>query len=304
MKARLYLTYTTRSLARGGQRTVLAVLCIAVGVMAIVALGLASAMVAGTLTSNVRAANGGDVSARSDLMPFTTGDLGFFLDLRRRGLITAYTATSQERGTIVPPSGATAPVLVEGVDPAHFPLTGQPAFVAPRHAGLGALLAAGGGAVVTKGVAGDLGLRLSQGLRIVGERGRIYRVQVAGIVDTSRGDFAGGADVYLSQDDQQAAAPSQSMRYGVVYMAQPDPAQAGRAAEAVRARYPLASVRTVEDALKQRQEQVDLVHKLLEVVGLAGPADRRRGDRQHDAGAAGAAARRDRDAEDDRLSAA
>src|SRR5579859_3044198 len=93
VKAGLYVRYTTRSLARGGQRTVLAMLCIAVGVMAIVALGLASQMVANSLTDNVRAANGGDVSARSDLLPFGVGDLGFFLDLRRRGLIVAYTAT-------------------------------------------------------------------------------------------------------------------------------------------------------------------------------------------------------------------
>ena len=37
----LYLRYATRSLRRGGQRTVLGVFCIAVGVMAVVALRLA-----------------------------------------------------------------------------------------------------------------------------------------------------------------------------------------------------------------------------------------------------------------------
>ena len=40
MKTSMYFNYTTRSLLRGGQRTILAVFCVAVGVMAIVALQL------------------------------------------------------------------------------------------------------------------------------------------------------------------------------------------------------------------------------------------------------------------------
>ncbi len=39
MKTSLYFNYTTRSLLHGGQRTVLAVFCVAIGVMAIVAYG-------------------------------------------------------------------------------------------------------------------------------------------------------------------------------------------------------------------------------------------------------------------------
>ena len=40
-------------------------------------------------------------------------------------------------------------------------------------------------------------------------------------------------------------------------------------ASVMRAQYPLATVRTVADALRARQEQVDLVRKLLEEIGRA-----------------------------------
>ena len=42
---RLYWSYATRSLMRGGQRTLLAIFCVAVGVMAIVSLQLVGNMV-------------------------------------------------------------------------------------------------------------------------------------------------------------------------------------------------------------------------------------------------------------------
>ena len=65
MKASLYLSYTTRSLIRGGQRTLLSLFCIAVGVMAIVALQSVGEMVNQSFTSNVRDANGGDIALSS-----------------------------------------------------------------------------------------------------------------------------------------------------------------------------------------------------------------------------------------------
>src|SRR5579872_6175732 len=131
VRGAFYARYTTRSLARGGQRTLLAVLCIAVGVMAIVALGLASEMVSASLTRNVRAANGGDIAVRSDLLPLHGGDLGFFLGLRLHGEIAAYTAVSEEQAT-ASHGGRTSPVRPDAVDPDVYPLAGQPAFTAPR----------------------------------------------------------------------------------------------------------------------------------------------------------------------------
>ncbi len=66
MKTSMYFNYTSRSLLRGGQRTVLAVFCVAVGVVAIVALQLVGFMLQSSLTSNTR-----DVAR--ELVPASTG---------------------------------------------------------------------------------------------------------------------------------------------------------------------------------------------------------------------------------------
>jgi len=267
MKAGFYIRYTTRSLARGGQRTLLAILCIGVGVMAIVGLGLASGMVERSLTSNVRAANGGDISARSDLLPFNAGDLAFFQGLRARGLVSAYTAVNEEDGQVSRDATHASRASLAAVDPRLYPLDGNPTFIQPPHGDLRVLLVPGGQAVLRDSLATELGASVGSPLHVVGEGGRVLDLRVAGIIKGG-GSFAGGSDLYLSQDDAQAAAPSQPFTYHTVYMTAADDAQATRAAQAVRAQYPLATVRTVDDALKARQEQVDLVRKLLDVIGL------------------------------------
>src|ERR1700746_2231798 len=99
MKTSMYFNYTSRSLLRGGQRTVLAAFCVAVGVMAIVALQLVGLMINHALTSNVRDANGGDVAFTSNTKPFTPDDLSFFNRLKGSGTITNYTAISTTSGS-------------------------------------------------------------------------------------------------------------------------------------------------------------------------------------------------------------
>ena len=71
MKLRMYWSYATRSQLRGGQRSLLAIFCIAIGVMAIVALQLVSNAINLGLTGNVRALNGGDLAITSASAPLT-----------------------------------------------------------------------------------------------------------------------------------------------------------------------------------------------------------------------------------------
>src|SRR5262245_59885236 len=127
MKARIYWSYATLSLARNGQRTLLAVFCVAVGVMAIVALRLVANMVNNGLTSNVREANGGDVSVRSTATDFSADQLSFFAALKQNGTITGYTTVSAHQAqTRV--NGTTVRYSLRGVDPNAFPLAGHPLF--------------------------------------------------------------------------------------------------------------------------------------------------------------------------------
>ena len=98
MKISMYLKYPARSLLRGGQRTVLALFCVAVGVMAIVALQLVGLMINSAFTSNVRDANGGDIAVSSQNEPFKQSDLAFFDQLKKDGTIQNYTASINLQG--------------------------------------------------------------------------------------------------------------------------------------------------------------------------------------------------------------
>src|SRR5437763_16991648 len=96
MKTSMYFNYTSRSLLRGGQRTVLAVFCVAVGVMAIVALQLVGFMLQNSLTSNARDANGGDIAVTSPSVPPKESDLSFFSRRKSEARITNYSAVTSD----------------------------------------------------------------------------------------------------------------------------------------------------------------------------------------------------------------
>ncbi len=84
MKASMYFNYTSRSLLRGGQRTILAVFCVTVGVMAVVALQLVGFMLQNSLSTNAREANGGDITVIAQGAPLKSNDLTFFNRLKSR----------------------------------------------------------------------------------------------------------------------------------------------------------------------------------------------------------------------------
>src|ERR1051326_8037269 len=121
MKAGFYWSYSSRSLARGGQRTLLAIFCIAVGVLAIVALQLVGNMFNVALTTNIRAGNGGDISVRSDIVPFTAQQVTTFDTLKSQGQITTYTAVAEAQAQSTSTNGQFQFYNLAAVDPNVFP---------------------------------------------------------------------------------------------------------------------------------------------------------------------------------------
>jgi putative ABC transport system permease protein len=95
----MYWKYATRSLVRGGQRTLLVIFCVAVGVMAIVALQLVGNMVNEALTGNVREGNGGDIAVRTTVTPLTAQQVGVFNQLKANGTLTDHTAIVSQQAT-------------------------------------------------------------------------------------------------------------------------------------------------------------------------------------------------------------
>ena len=265
MRLRFYWNYAVRSLRRGGQRTVMAIFCIAVGVMAIVALQLASLMVSNNLTSNVRAANGGDISVTQEVIPLRQADLPFFDDLKRRHTIAQYTALTRQTGTALHGSQL-YPITVGVVDPAVFPLAGQPNFTQPSHGDLHGLLAPRGAVVLSTLVADTLHVKQGDHVTINGSGGRTFDARIAGLIANSA-TFGGGTDAYVSRPTYQQGANG-ALTYSVVYITTSSDAQTKQAEAQIKQRFPLATVQTVADALKARQNQTQLVHNLLQVVGI------------------------------------
>ncbi len=265
MRAALYWNYATRSLRRGGQRTVLAVFCIAVGVMAIVALQLASLMVSNNLTGNVRQANGGDLSARNDVIPFQQQDIAYFQGLVTGGKATGVTALTTESGTVYHGDQNYPAAIGIVADPAHYPLVGQPTFSDPAGGDMHRLLAAPDNMIVSADVAKNLGVSIGGQVTVSDGRGRSATGHVTGI--TRSNSFSGNADIYI-QRVRFASSISIPLGYSVFDLTTASDAQSNATAALIKRRYPLATVQTVADALKQRQEQVSQMHEYLQVVGI------------------------------------
>src|SRR5450759_2482002 len=140
MRLALYWSYSTRSLLRGGQRTILAVFCVAVGVMAIVALQLVGNMLQSSLTSNTRDTNGGDIAVTAQSAPFKESDLSYFAQLKSDGAITNYTAVTSANGSLSAASSSFQSFTVDAVDPNNYPVVSQPTFVAPGNGNVSNLL--------------------------------------------------------------------------------------------------------------------------------------------------------------------
>src|SRR5215471_14206882 len=271
MKTSMYFNYTTRSLLRGGQRTVLALFCVAVGVMAIVALQLVGLMINNALTANVRDANGGDVSVSSNTRPFTPNDLNFFNQLKSNGTITNYTAISTAQGSTSNIESITSGFVVKAVDPSSFPIVTPPTFIDPSNGSISSLLS-GNGVIIDKTLADQHHLKVGDELDVhVGQQNqtpRLLNVKIAGIV-TDSGVLAQSSGVMLaSLDYYNAALPNAPVYYDTVYVTTTDQAHTDQAVKAVNVQFPIANTQTAVDALKSRQSLVDFVKKFLEIAGL------------------------------------
>src|SRR5579885_356712 len=193
MKSSLYLNYSTRSLVRGGQRTILALFCIAVGIMAIVGLQLAAESMNAAVTGNVRALNQGDVSVESPSTAIARSDLSFFDQRKSQGVISAYSPELTSYSLAQINGGASQFFHTRIVDPASFPLVGTPRIVQPAGASLQSLLAQPGGAVLSRSLANTLHVRVGDRFTDRTQTSGSIEVTVAGIV--ANDNFTAAGDV-------------------------------------------------------------------------------------------------------------
>ncbi|PZW32883.1 putative lysophospholipase L1 biosynthesis ABC-type transport system permease subunit [Thermosporothrix hazakensis] len=269
----MYFNYTTRSLARGGQRTLLAIFCVAVGVMAIVALQLVGFMIDNAFTSNVRDANGGDVRVVSRNQPFQKEDLDEVERLKKDGVIVSYTPVLNAQGSTGAASSSLRETFtVRVVDPAVYPLVTPPTFTEPQNGKIADLLKEKQIIVSTpfveqykKKIGDTFDLRI--GSQRAGEA-RVIKVKVAGIVTDSGVLAQAGSVVLLSANDYKAALSNKEITYDTINIATASKEKANEAAKQLRSALPVATVQTVDDAVASQKETLDNIRKFLEISGL------------------------------------
>ena len=271
MKASMYFHYASRSLLRGGQRTILAIFCVAVGVMAIVGLQLVGYMLQNSLTTNTRDTNGGDIAISAQSMPFKAGDLAFFDRLKQNGTITNYTAIITANGTLNATGASTQEFSLEAVDPNNFPIVSPPTFVTPNNGSVTSLLT-DNQVIVTQSFLDTYAKKVGDSFTIyiktkVGS-GESLPVTIAGVV-ANTGIFAQASSLVLvSSADYQAAAPNSPITYSAVDVTTADQAHTDTAVKAINQQFPFAATQTVADALKAQQSSIDMINKFLEIAGL------------------------------------
>ncbi|HLH60952.1 MAG TPA: FtsX-like permease family protein [Ktedonobacteraceae bacterium] len=268
MKLGLYWSYATRSLMRGGQRTVLAIFCVAVGVMAIVALQLVGLSVNQALIGNIVEANGGDIRLNAELAPLRQKDLAFFDRLKQQGRITDYATAYDPGGSIALPAGGEESFSFIAVS-SNFPLVGQADFIAPSSNLTIQGVVHGRNVAMSSTVFKDLNAHIGSAYEVKTLDGRYVPITVAAEIQEN-GVFR-GPQVIISQS-ALAAIPEPGgivppAQYGTIYMTVPQ-ANINAVKAQLSAQFPTTNVITANDLLKQRQSQVDQIRLFLRIVGL------------------------------------
>jgi putative ABC transport system permease protein len=197
MTARFYLRYAARALGRGGQRTILALLCVAFGVMSLVAMQLLAGLIREAMLGDPRLVTGGDglVSVR-ETGTFTAANIATLDRLRAAGTISNYSLIARQDMFMLKPGNGNPVYLLthppRGVDPATFPLVGAIPLREPAGLTFAAAIAPPRQAVITRDLADGLGLKPGDHFALIGSpNGSAPDLTVAGVAEAmpdSQGD--------------------------------------------------------------------------------------------------------------------
>jgi putative ABC transport system permease protein len=269
MRLGLYWRYATRQLVRGGQRTVLAVFCVAVGVLAIVALQLVTLSVNAALLSNIVEANGGDIHLRTiDLLPLHASDLAIFDQLKAQGRITDYDTAFDVGGDITLSDGTDAQFDVLAVSP-NYPLVGQPQFAQPSANATMQGSVHGTTVAVSNDIYDTLHAHIGDQFLMKTRDGRSLTVTIGGEFRES-GSFATGTLVMSAATLNALPGPNGqplATTYSGVHANAPA-SLVEPVAQQLQKAFPNTRVITAQDLLRQRQQQVSQLRLFLHLVGL------------------------------------
>jgi predicted lysophospholipase L1 biosynthesis ABC-type transport system permease subunit len=264
---RFYWMYPARTFARERTQSLLAVLCIAIGVMAFVALQLAGAMVNTSLTGDIRALNGGDLDMSYPRLP--AAQLAYFAQLQAQGQISAYTAVVSDNGSAVGAHPLARIDRIQAVDPARFPLAGAPVFAEPGPRSLASALT-GSSAVLTADLAHQLGVHTGDSITLTLADGNPAQFHIGGVIRNAglfqEPQILIAFTTYLGL--RRANAPPLS--YYNVYVNTPGDRATDIAALArqVQAQFPQGVTITAAGLLASNQQEANSIQSFLRVIAL------------------------------------
>src|SRR5579871_3169580 len=270
MKLGFYLRYATRSLLRGGQRSVFAVFCVAVGVMVIVALQLVGNMVNISLTSNIRGLNGGDIAIHSE-NGIPTQYQSYFQTLKAQGTITAYTTASVSDATTNTTNGLQR-LGIFAVDPSTYPLADAPQVISPANASLASLLQ-GDNVVITNTAADRVGAHVGDSYTITTDDGSSGHIVIDGII-TNSGPMADRADILMNQQafanmtDLLGRHVNDSYTWVWVNVPGDDNATAASVATEITRQVPGTTSTTEAQQEQQVHSEIEGIRTFLQIIGL------------------------------------
>jgi predicted lysophospholipase L1 biosynthesis ABC-type transport system permease subunit len=186
----LYFKYAWRSIQRGGQRSFFAILCIAVGVAAIVALQTTGLAIQDSVAGDARANAQADVLVTSRLGNFTEADLTKIDKLKQDGTILDFTTSNSNNGLVVKkPDGSNSNsfgsyYISYIVDPAKFPLYGKIELAEPKGKTLKEVLTGPNQVIIDNKMATSVGAKLGDTIN-ASNNGNKLPLKVAGIISNN-----------------------------------------------------------------------------------------------------------------------
>lgn len=277
-KLTLYTKYAWRSIQRGGQRSFFAILCVAVGVGAIVALQTTGFSIQDAVAGDARTNAHADVVITNRQRYFSDEDMAKIETLKQTGAIVDYTAWNEDNGlTVKKPNGANSNqfgsyYLAFSIDPAKYPYYGQPTVGQPNGKTLKDLLVGPNQIVLNDKMASSIGAKVGDKIKAEGDN--TVSLTVVGILSsttvspgTGQAEFTGYG--YISQATAKLAFKPENVQPGTVFVKTASTLAADNAArDAIKAASPLFDPKTSGELNDQLKQASSGLRQLLSYIGL------------------------------------
>jgi putative ABC transport system permease protein len=273
MKVLFYLTYALRALKRGGQRTALAMLCIAFGVMSLVAMQLVADNFTAVVMTDPRAEIGGDIALHGPQHVVSASQIDEVAALQAKGVISRYTPLADAGGQMMSLANGGMYLVdhVIGVDPTTYPLVGTMHINEPQGKSLADLLQSMSDAVVTRDVADRLGMKVGDRFALSARAGSVpAQFVLRGIVGATPNHRGDGVYLNLQTARQVSAWPDVVTQVSVIWQN----SSSGEVAQAQLDAWRAAgwSITTPEDVLNDssRSQVTDVFGFMFKGAGILG----------------------------------